>query len=398
MPEGGSPGFYEGSDGPSDPAAIPAYLTLTGIIKVNVSRSLEYLVSDHDLERGVYLPAPLLEGRLDRYQRLTEGGSSLLWRTVHSELAALLQLRLLAYGSVGPRASDDLLTETDARNAYTLATILLQVACFRACDPKLFESFIPPDGVDLDVQSMERCLEIIGDVDPADIFLTLYGMDEVFPSMLLAQSLYSNADMLAMRWVDYLRVTDALTSLESAVEAGQITGERLLGRLLGRDLTGEKARSWLEGLFDSSGTDELDYRYLFESSLDMDISVQGLEIALRNATGGWTMVMADGLFPVDFQAVDIFDEVRWADFYNDYRRSTSQLLQSITLSIKALALSLSDGISGPLVLTLDPADDLSYIDEVHNGLQTLLEDDGWWSSKESGPSIDLLSIRWVKVS
>ena len=144
MPAGGSPGFDDGSDGTSDPAAIPAYLTLTGIIKVNISRSLEFLVSDHDVDRGVYLPAPLLEGRLDRYQRLTEGGSSLLWRTVHSELAALLQLRLLTYGSVGPQASDDLLTETDARNAYTLATILLQVACFRACDPKLFDSFISP--------------------------------------------------------------------------------------------------------------------------------------------------------------------------------------------------------------------------------------------------------------
>jgi len=71
--------------------------------------------------------------------------------------------------------------------------------------------------------------------------------------------------------LDYLRVTDALTSLESAVEAGQITGERILGRLMGRDLTGEKARSWLEGLFDSSGTDELDYRYLFELLFCFDI-------------------------------------------------------------------------------------------------------------------------------
>ena len=133
---------------------------------------------------------------------------------------------------------------------------------------------------------MKRCVETIGDVDPADIFLKLYGMDEVFPSMLLAQSLYSNADMLAMRWLDYLRVTDALTSLESAVEAGQITGERLLGRLLGRDLTGEKARSWLEGLFDSSGTDELDYRYLFESSLDMEISVQGFRDRLAERHRG----------------------------------------------------------------------------------------------------------------
>ena len=103
------------------------------------------------------------------------------------------------------------------------------------------------------------------------------------------------------------------------------------------------------------------------------------------------MVRLDGLFPVDFRAVDIFDEVRWDDFYNDYRRSTSQLLQSITLSIKALALSLSDGVTGPLVLTLDPTDDLSYIDEVHNGLQTLLEDDGWWASKGNSSSIDLLS-------
>ena len=110
----------------------------------------------------------------------------------------------------------------------------------------------------------------------------------IYPSMLFAQSLYSNADMLAMRWLDYLRVTDALTSLESAVEAGQITGERLLGRLLGRDLTGEKARAWLVSLLDSSGTDELDYRYICELSLDMEISVQDLDVALRNATGGWT--------------------------------------------------------------------------------------------------------------
>ncbi len=189
-------------------------------------------------------------------------------------------------------------------------------------------------------------------------------MDEVFPSMLLAQSLYSNADMLAMRWLDYLRVTDALTALESVVEAGQITGERLLGQLLGRDLTGEKARDWLEGLLDSSDIDELDYRYLCESSHDMELSIQGVEVALRNATGGWTMVRLDGLYPVDFRAVDIFDEVRWDDFYNDYRRSTSQLLQSITLSIKSLALSLSDGFTGPLALTLDPTDDISYIEEV----------------------------------
>ncbi len=123
----------------------------------------------------------------------------------------------------------------------------------------------------------------------------------------------------------------------------------------------------------------------------MEISVQGLDVALRNATGGWTMVKLDGLYPVDFRAVDIFDEVRWDDFYNDYRRSTSQLLQSITLSIKALALSLSDGVTGPLALTLDPTDDLSYIDEVGKGLQTLLADDGWWATKESGSSFDLLS-------
>ena len=161
MPEGDALGF-DVPDRTSGPFAIPAYLTLSGLIRVNISRSLEFLVSEHDVNRGVYLPAPLLEGRLDRYQSLSEGGSSLLWRAVQSELAALLQMRLLTYGSVGPRACDNLLTETDARNAYTLASILLQVACFRACDPKLFDSFIVPDGVVLDVQRMKHCLEIKG--------------------------------------------------------------------------------------------------------------------------------------------------------------------------------------------------------------------------------------------
>ncbi len=144
MSTGDSLGFEVGSNGTSGTVTTPAYLTLTGMIKVNVSRSMEFLVTDHDVDRGVYLPAPLLEGRLDRYQHFTEGGSSLLWRTVHSELSAFLQLRLLTYGSIGPRAIEDILTETDARNAYALATILLQVACFRTCDPKLFDSIHSP--------------------------------------------------------------------------------------------------------------------------------------------------------------------------------------------------------------------------------------------------------------
>ncbi len=40
---------------------------------------------------------------------------------------------------------------------------------------------------------------------------------------------------------------------------------------------------------------------------------------------------------------------------------------------------------------MDPADNLSYIDEMCKGLQTLLANDGWWATKESGASFDLLS-------
>ena len=160
---------------------------------------------------------------------------------------------------VGEGALSEIITQRDLTNAIDLGLAVLQ--------RKYFRQVTPCYGISTDVMNGEECWYLVedelrggGGIDPADIFLGLYGYDELDWRKVFSQALNSAVERLSLRWMEHIGLIKLIELAEKAGEAVFSFANELIDR---STMTWRGAVQGLaEGVFDNAGIPETLYRHL----------------------------------------------------------------------------------------------------------------------------------------
>jgi hypothetical protein len=225
-----------------------------------------------------------------------------------------------------------MLTTTDVRNAITLAYLLEQS---RLLGSSGAETLMPGASPIIAELLSRPC-----DVDPAKLFLSLYGEGRLDLRLVLAQSLYASAEIIALRWMHYLHIIDLVSGAERVMEeAGFLLGD-VLDACLGIDLVENRMRTWIDSAFAPLGMGEDEYRYFHAPIGDLESEVMGeVQLPCENGTQEWFQL--DARFSVDLPTVDLLGGDFLSSFFRGYRRGTAELADSLVEMLRALSLEIA---------------------------------------------------------
>jgi len=370
-----------------DSPDIPAFFCITGNVQVNVTDGGGYLERESVIKEKMYLPVPLLSYLSSRMKEATEGGSSALWKCVRYELSSLVQLRALQ----DPEMVHDqtkttlLLTDADVQNAIILATIIQQRSILHCYDECLLGEFLDVPGRSIFPSAVLPYLECTGTLDPADLFLILYGFEEFPVHDALAQALFASADMMALRYLDYLQVIDLVDFLEETVQTGILIANDVISWVLGKDVTSTQAIDWVKGKMNDAGNAEDTYRYLWSDPVDWVIEMSPSDVCLYNSTGGRILLQAGGNYTVDIPKTDLFSSSFWKNAYVEYTKGTNEASDALISYFEDLAQAIADRSKKIFIeLTLDPFDGISPLEDLSGHLRAALDENRGWFANAQG--------------
>ncbi len=354
---------------------IPAFLTVTGYITFNLSCDRGSLSRRVEMDERVYSPIPLLQNRLGAFMDEVRDDNGDVQSIVRYELSALIQKRALeARDLFSATASWELISEGDVKNAVTIALIIEQVRVFRTYDWESGHATLAEIACSEESLSRtERVLASCGDLDPAELFLNLIGEDTLDPTLIVAQSLYAVADVLVLRWLDYLGIADVAKFMEQNLDRLTITIARVLGAVFGCDPLNDLALNWIKERMAAAGYDEGSYRYMFSGSPDASVAISGASTGFYGEDGERVSVSLDGVWAIDFPKVDLFASSEWEEFFVSYKTNTFEMAEMLEQLIKSVAVSVARSIDkAGCELSLDPLDGRNFLDSVKDSVSRCL--------------------------
>ena len=170
---------------------VPAYVGLSGSIIVKVFSANGNLSRELPIEDQGKVPWPLLKDRMEGFESSVSGGLGNLGSMVNYLLESLAAYRTMqgwGSGIVGEEGLPETITSRDLVNAIDLGLIILQMKHFRQAAPCYGMCTDLMDGAEC-WRYVEDSLRDGGTVDPADIFLKLYGYDELDWRKVFSQAL-----------------------------------------------------------------------------------------------------------------------------------------------------------------------------------------------------------------
>lgn len=366
-------------------STVPAYLSLSGTFAVVVTGSRGFLVKQFEIDRGLYVPVPLIANRLQAFTDALSGGKSEFENVVRYELSALAQDRALkgfGLGSMdGVQGTNDILTEQDVLNAINLALLLEQGTHIRSFDEECLRSFI--DG--LTNMGFSEEMEIVADLrkggvlDPADLFLRLYDSGRYDLRTVLAEGLYAFADVLVLKWLDYFHVMDVLKFLEQTGDTLEIGLSEILGRMLNVDNLKDSAVNWIRSRLDRSGYPEYAYRYSNYDSPNAIVEVPSHRMVFFDELNDSHPVVLGGVYEVDFPSVDVFASNAWKAFYVQYKLQTFELADLLDSFVKSIVVGIASDPDLPEIqLSLDPRDRADFVGDLEKEVEgAILQKENW---------------------
>ena len=360
---------------------VPAYIGLAGSISVRVTSANGNLSRVYPVEDQGKVPWPLLNDRMEDFERSVSDGlgdlSSLVSYLLES-LAAYRTLQGWGSGIIGEQGLAETITNRDLTNAIDLGLIVLQMKHFRQASPC--------HGMSTDVLDGNGCWLFVeenlkggGTVDAADIFLGLYGYDQMDWRMVFSQALNSALERLSLRWMECVGLIKLLEIAEKVGEEVFYFANDLIDRAFDVDLAEENFKDWFKETFEEAGIPEALYRYLGTGVPDGTINVDEIVIQLVDDNGEATPISVGGQVVLDIPQTDVLAWEGWGDFHKEYKKGTLEILSAIRREITAVAEQISRSMFlPPDELTLDPRDGVSFLDEMKGSLQTALGHKETW--------------------
>jgi len=361
---------------------VPAYVGLNGNFEVKVSTNDGNLTRVFPASNDVKVPWPLLKDRMAAFDSTVGNGLGDLTCMARGMLDSLATYRSLqgwgtACSSIG-QGIDDMVTERDVLNALNLGLVILQYQIFRTADPclEIFTDHMSPQA---SWDHVRGYMEMGGAIDPVDLFLGLYGCDELDWGAVFSQTIYASMDRTILRWMEYLQLVDAANILEDVEEAFEFGLNDIIEWISGTDLLEDQYKDWIKGKFEIAGLPDTLYRYLNAGIPDDRIIVPTRNLELITADGQSVILPVQGMVSMDFPTVDVLDWDGWGDFREQYEKSTKELIDSMRERLMIIAESVSRNMYlPPDSLILDPTDGMTFLDEIRSVLLDALERKDEW--------------------
>jgi len=362
---------------------VPAYFFIAGNFIVEVHGYGSLVVHNDEMEESLLLPFPLVADRLNALSSAMSGGRCEFENLVRYQLVSLVQQRLLSGYGVGSRGGDEgtasVLTRWDVVRAANLALLLEQKKHLRSVDDAL-KVWVINASFDPTVFGpvLEKALEG-GVLDPADMFLIMCGETEIDLSLLFAQSLYAGADVIVLKWLEFMHLLDLVEGIENLLEGGQLLLENVIESLTGADLLQEDMVNWILERVESIGYDGEYYRYMHYGWPDAIISVPEQRYIAFNDLNQTFDLTIGGTYQIDFPSWDIFSSSLWGGFLEEFRKGRFQLGEMLEDFVKGVVVEISSSYRlSPLKMELDPFDEITFIEELENIVNRSLADADWF--------------------
>ena len=360
---------------------VPAYVGLTGSFSVRISSTNGNLSREHSLGDQGKVPWPLLNDRMKGFERAVSGGLGDLGSMVNYMLESLAAYRAVqGWGSVviGEQGLSETITDRDLTNAIDLGLVVLQMVHFRQATPCY--------GMVTDVLDGEGCWQFVvdklrggGTIDPADVFLGLYGYDELDWRKVFSQALNSAIERLSLRWMESLGLLKLFELAERSGEAVFSFANELIERTFDMDLAEEHFKKWLKEAFEEAGIPDTLYRYLGAGWPDGTVEIEQMALQLVGDDGEDTSITVGGMVALDIPQTDVLAWNGWGDFHDQYKKGTLEILGAIRREIASVSEQISRSMFLPKgELTLDPRDGVSFLDEMKASLTIALDHKGTW--------------------
>ncbi len=363
---------------------IPVYVEIVGNYTLKVENPRCSITQLFDVYRTVYDPSPFLANRLQAFNAAFEGGKNEIENLVRYQLAALCQDRILKGAGSGSltevSSSESVIKDQDVRNAMNLAILVEQMKVFRACDERFLEEtlsqFPCPDETRHEIEALLRSG---GQIDIADMFLLLNEGGQYQLRQMLAQTIFSSADVIILRWLDYLHIIDIAKAVEKIATGAEITVSNVIESLTGEGLIEDAMIQWISERFMDAGIHDYEYRWLHYASSDSYVSIDPNSLSFQNHLGEKLEIFIQGNYDIDFPSFDVLSSTAWKDFLVEYKSETCQLAKNLELFIKSVAMNVAKNTNLPDIrLKLDPKDSENYLGELLTTMRAELNSSGDW--------------------
>lgn len=361
---------------------VPAYVGLAGMFEVSVFADHGKLTRNYSITDEVLVPLPLLNDRLEAFDSSVGGGIGELNELTREMLDSLCTYRALqGWGSStasNEGGVENLITEQDAANAVYLGLVILQYKTFRnatAC-LDMSTSYLAP----------QQCWDYVkgfmdkgGSLDPVDVFLGIYGYNQIDWRNVFSQALYADIDRIVLRWMEHFHIIDMVGLAEKTVDNVAFTINDVIDYATGNDLAEGFFKEWLQDRFFEAGMQDIQYRYLFTEGLEDVFSVPTYSLELIGSEGDTFLAEVQGTVEIDFPVVDVLEWGGWGDFHEQFKKGTNEIIVKLQESIAVIAEEIGRSMYLPVGnLLLDPSDGVSFLEEIRILLEGALHNKDEW--------------------
>lgn len=361
---------------------IPAYIGICGRFQVRVGSEDGNLTRNYTVTTDTKVPWPLLNDRMSSFSSSVSDGMGELSSMTTAMLDALSAFRAVqGWGSsmAGPdEGKDDMITERDVVNALDLGLIILQFKTFRNATPCYDLITDHVEGQDA-WELVAGLIDGGGSIDPADIFLQLYGCERLDWNSVFSQALYASMERLTLRWMEHTHLMDLVNIIEKVQDMIFTSTNDLIDWITGTDLMEDQYKDWMTDRFETAGVPDTLYRYFGAGGPESTMTTPSATMELVTGDGSTVMLQTVGEVSLDLPTIDILGWDGWGDFKDQYELGTKEILQNMRSSLAAMADSISREMFVPSTeLVLDPRDGVPFIQEVRSSLASALADKETW--------------------
>ena len=375
LEEGAASMEYGSSSSPADEVlgqrTVNPYYVALGNFSVRISTDDISLEREASFQRPIISSLPFLEMKLRAFESASDGQLSDLGRMVAYMLTTLGELRILeGYGQpmyLADKETSFTLTEEDVYRAVLVALLLEQGRLFRAVDRDLAHQVASLCGEDN--PGLLALLSPRGRyLDPAELFLWFIGKTQVplDPHVVVAQAVYSLADMMALRIMEYMGWLGTMDLASEIGEKIEDTIDSVVAFLTGEDKAKVSVVAWIENTLRSCGASESMYSRVFDAPVDFSLVVPERQYFVQDAQGNLYPVWVGNFTAlVDVDTYDALAADVWSGFYDTFKSCQQSFSQSVRDACVRLAFDLASYAQFEVAdVTVDPTDDLDFFESL----------------------------------
>ena len=308
---------------------VPAYLKGTGTVKVSMKSQIGGTTRDLEITTDGSYGLPLAVDRAFTFDSMAGDDGITVGRLMEYQLTCLAQKRVLdGYGSMdkyGPKGTMAIITQEDVVRSYENALDAISAICFRCPSEEL-------SGMD--------------SVDLADALIVRNGEITLDLAYVYSQTLASAADMLTLKWYDYL-CGDTFASAVDIIFGNRVN---ILGAIKSLLSGGAPdSREYIAEMMDGLGIRESHYRYIGGGRLSATIGGHEVE--------------------VEAPEVDLFAKkwIREVSASGGGAKITKFIREVFRMA--ALDVGLSKDIP-PITMRFDPGDEVSFAETLRAAIES----------------------------